>query len=178
MGKKAKKHGKQRERHWQAGPEQGERVHKSVHVELPPQVAGIAAAALKQVNTPVFRQLVAGALGAAAQAFDQRGRAAAPTPPTPPAPPEPSAPPVPPTPPVPPVPPIPPEPQTAYAPRFEKAEVHLSPEAQEAIERVAHQAAEAIERAADSASRAIEAAAQGFERWVERKTRPAPPPGD
>ena len=55
---------------------------------LPPQVAGIAAAAIKQVNTPAFQQMIAGALGAAAQASTQRPppRCEAPVrpPPTPP----------------------------------------------------------------------------------------------
>lgn len=166
--KKKGKHGEERRHHKQAFTQTFDGV--------PPQVAGIAAAALKQVNTPAFQHLIAGALGAAGKAMEdmaQRsaatqasGQATGPTPTVPP------VPPTPPVPPVPPEPPFPPEPQAAYAPRFETPQINLPPEAAEAIERVAHQAAQAIEGAAQHASRAIETAAAAFERWAEKQARP------
>lgn len=143
-------------------------VHGDVHFAVPPQVAGIAAAALRQVNTPAFQQLIATSLGAAGQAMSamaQRSaaeRAGAPVPPAPP------------TAPTPPEPPFAPEPSTAYRPHFETPPIQLSPEAAQAIERVATQATKAVERAAAHASRAIEGAAAAFEQWVE-KTKPRPP---
>lgn len=152
-------------------------VRDDVRFDVPPQVAGIAAAALRQVNTPAFQQLIATSLGAAGQAMSamaQRSaaeRAGAPVPPTPPTPPTAPAPPTAPT---PPEPPFAPESRAAYRPHFETPPIQLSPEAAQAIERVATQATEAVERAAAHASRAIEGAAAAFEQWVE-KTKPRPP---
>lgn len=146
-------------------------VRDDVRFDVPPQIAGVAAAALRQVNTPAFQQLIATSLGAAGQvmsAMAQRSaaeRAGTPVPPTPPTPPTATTPPEP---------PFAPEPRASYRPRFETPPIQLSPEAAQAIERVATQATEAVERAAAHASRAIEGAAAAFEQWVE-KTKPRPP---
>ena len=166
MGKNKEKKGKH-----------GKHGHAEVHFDVPPQVAGIAAAALRRVNTPAFQQLIATSLGAAGQAIGamaqrsaaERGAGVPPTPPGPPSRPTPPAPPTPPE------PPVTPGPEAAYRPRFEAGSVELPPQAAEAIERVAAQAAQAIEGAAASASKAIETAAAAFEQWVANSAKPKPP---
>ena len=164
MGKKKdKKHKRHGEHH---GPEHhATGAGHAFHV--PPQVAGIAAMVLGQVNSPAGRKMIAGALHNAADALAGRStRASGPVPPPPP---------VPPVPPFAPVAPVPPEPSQAYAPVFETPPVHLSPDAAQAIERVAAEAAKAIESATAHASKAIETAAAAFERWAEKQAKPKPP---
>lgn len=99
--------------------------------QVPPQVAGIAAMVLGQVNSPAGRAMIAGALHNAADAIAGRdARAAVPVPPAAPVSP------------VTPEPPVPPETRAAYTPDVETPAFTLPPEATRAI----GAAASALER--------------------------------
>ena len=92
--------------------------------EVPPQVAGLAAMMAKQAMTPAARQMIAGALHAAADAV-ARGAAAgaksaAPVAPVPPGPPEASA-----------------APEPSYQPGFTVPPFNLPPEAARVVDAAA-----------------------------------------
>jgi hypothetical protein len=107
--------------------------------QMPPALAGIAATVARQVATPAGRQMIAGALVAAAGAIAGRVGARGAS----------AEAPVPPVPPVPPTAPEPSETRAGYAPKFEASSLNLPPEAA----RVVGAAASALERWAQGLAR-------------------------